>query len=149
MSSMLKIINDNHSPLKRAIDDYIPLLTQARKVNDLLPVAVQLHEVLVQIEDIAKAAQMGLKQAIVSQMLEDGEFQVDAGPYMASIRKGSTRAVVTDEKALKAAAPELFKPQPDKVDTRLLGQALKVKPELAGAQLVEGDMTITIKGKAK
>lgn len=147
--SLVKIINDNHSPLKRAIDDYIPLLTQARQANDILPAAVQLHEVLAQIESVAKAAKTAIKQAIVQRMLEDGEFQVDAGLYMASIRKGSTRAVVTDEKALKAAAPELFKPQPDKVDTRLLGQALKVRPELAGARLVEGDPTITIKGKTK
>lgn len=149
MADLLSIINDNHAPLKRAIDDYIPLLTQARQANDILPVAVQLHEVLGQIEAIAKAARTDIKAAIVSQMMEDGEFQVDAGPYMASIRKGATRAVITDEKDLREAAPELFKPQPDKVDTRLLGQALKVRPELAGARLVEGDPTITIKGKTK
>lgn len=147
--NLVKIINDNHSPLKRAIDDYIPLLTQARQANDILPAAVQLHEVLAQIEAVAKAAKTAIKAAIVSQMMADGEFQVDAGLYMASIRKRATRAVITDEKALKAAAPELFKPQPDKVDTRLLGQALKVRPELAGARLVEGDPTITIKGKTK
>ncbi|UPO80337.1 hypothetical protein DTQ13_08690 [Parasaccharibacter sp. TMW 2.1888] len=149
MANLISIINDNHGTLKRAIDDYIPLLTQARQANDILPAAVQLHEVLGQIEAIAKAARTDIKAAIVSQMMADGEFQVDAGPYTASIRKGATRAVVTDEKALREAAPELFKPQPDKVDTRLLGQALKVRPELAGAQLVEGEPTITIKGKTK
>lgn len=149
MANLISIINDNHAPLKRAIDDYIPLLTQARQANDLLPVAVQLHEVLGQIEAIAKAARTDIKAAIVSQMMEDGEFQVDAGPYMASIRKGATRAVVTDEAALKAAAPELFKPQPDKVSISALSQLLKFRPELAGARLVEGDPTITIKGKTK
>ncbi|MUG90164.1 siphovirus Gp157 family protein [Bombella sp. ESL0385] len=147
--SLVKIINDNHAPLKRAIDDYVPLLAQARQANEILPVAVQLHEVLGQIEAIAKAARTAIKAAIVSQMMADGEFQVDAGPYMASIRKGATRAVVTDEAALKDAAPELFKPQPDKIDARALGQMLKFRPELAGAELVEGDPTITIKGKSK
>lgn len=149
MADVLGIINQRHALLKREFDQYVPLLLSARAANDLLPVAVQIHEVMAHIEAIARATRQEIRQAIVSQMMEDGEFQVDAGPYMASIRKGSTRAVVTDEKALREAAPELFKPQPDKVDARLLGQALKVRAELAGARLVEGEPTVTIKGKTK
>lgn len=144
--SLIEIINHHHSRLRDCIDQYIPLLNSARTANDQLSAAVQLHEITRHLSSVGKSYADALKAGITDQMAEDGEYKVECGPYVVSLRKGATRAVVTDADALQKVAPELFQPQPPKVSTGELGRMLKFQP-VKGAELVEGAPTITIKGK--
>ncbi|MXV35934.1 hypothetical protein GS535_05105 [Saccharibacter sp. EH611] len=149
MKPLIETINDHHAALKDCIDQYIPLLHSARKSNDPLSEAVQIHEGLRHLEAVVKSYRTDLKAGITEQMATDGEVKAECGPYVVSLRKGNTRAVVTDVEALQGAAPELFKPQPLKVSTAELARVLELRGPVSGAELVEGEPTIMVKGKAK
>lgn len=149
MGEITDVLNTNHARLKTLIDEYIPLLGELRKANDPIPSAVQIYEVMRRLNDASKAFRDELKSAIVRDMLETGVVASEAGPYQVTLKKGAVRAVVNDENKLRASHPELFTPQPDKLSLRDLSNALKFNNEIEGAELVEGEPTIAVKGKTK
>lgn len=146
MTPLIETINTHHSAVKDSLDRYIPLLTEARKANDPLSASVQLLEVLRHLTTVSKTYADALKTGITEQMIHDGEYKADCGPYVVTLRQGSTRAVVTDADDLRRVAPDLFQSQPDKVNTKDLARLLSFQP-IAGAEIVEGAPTIMVKGK--
>lgn len=149
MKPLIEVINERHVFLKDCIDQYIPLLHSARKSNDPLSEAVQIMELMKHQADVSKKYADALKTAITKQMATDGEVNAECGPYSVFLRKGSTRAVVMDVEALQSAAPELFKPQPPKVSTAELARVLEFRGPVSGAEIVEGEPTIMVRGKTK
>lgn len=146
MSTFQEVMNKHHPVLKSCIDEYVPLLLEARKANDPLPHAVQMGELLKHLSSIAKDYADATRRFSIQDMQETGQYNAECGPYIVTLRKGSERAVVRNAEALRTQAPELFKPQPDKVDTKELGQRLKFQ-HMEGAELVEGEPTIMVRGK--
>ncbi len=148
MSEIIETARRHHTEMKALLDEYVPLAVELKKTNDQIVPAVQIYEVLRLLSDAVKQFRDAMKTAIVEDMQATGTIETEAGPYTVTLRKGATRAVVQDETALRAARPDLFEPQPDKINPRLLGQALRFGA-VEGAALVEGDPTIAVKGNAK
>lgn len=148
MSKIIDIAQHHHTGMKKLLDEYVPLVGELRKSNDQIVPSVQIYEVLRRLSDSVKLYRDAMKAAIVEDMKDTGTIETEAGPYTVTLRKGATRAVVRDEKALRASRPELFEPQPDKISIRLLGQALRFGT-VDGAELVEGEATIAVKGSGK
>ncbi|MCT6839384.1 MAG: hypothetical protein M3036_17205 [Bifidobacteriales bacterium] len=148
MSEIIETARRHHTEMKALLDEYVPLVRELKKTNDQIVPSVQIYEVLRRLSDSVKDYRDAMKTAIVEDMRATGTIETEAGPYTVTLRKGATRAVVQDETALRAARPDLFEPQPDKINPRLLGQALRFGA-VEGAALVEGDPTIAVKGNAK
>lgn len=148
MSQIIETAQQHHTEMKALLDEYVPLIGELRKANDQIVPSVQIYEVLRRLSDSVKRYRDAMKDVIVEDMRATGTIETEAGPYIVTLRKGATRAVVKDEKALRASRPDLFEPQPDKISVRLLGQALRFGA-VNGAELVEGDPTIAVKGNGK
>lgn len=148
MSEIIETAQRHHTEMKALLDEYVPLVRELKKTNDQIVPSVQIYEVLRRLSDSVKDYRDAMKAAIIEDMQGTGTIETEAGPYTVTLRKGATRAVVKDETALRAARPDLFEPQPDKISTRLLGQALRFGA-VEGAALVEGDPTIAVKGNVK
>ena len=148
MSEIIETAQRHHTEMKALLDEYVPLVRELKKSNDQIVPSVQIYEVLRRLSDSVKDYRDAMKAAIIEDMRATGTIETEAGPYTVTLRKGATRAVVQDETALRAARPDLFEPQPDKISTRLLGQALRFGA-VEGAALVEGDPTIAVKGNVK
>lgn len=148
MSQIIETAQQHHTEMKALLDEYVPLIGELRKANDQIVPSVQIYEVLRRLSDSVKRYRDAMKDVIVEDMRATGTIETEAGPYTVTLRKGATRAVVKDEKALRASRPDLFEPQPDKISVRLLGQALRFGA-VNGAELVEGDPTIAVKGNAQ
>ncbi len=148
MSKIIETAQHHHTEMKAILDEYVPLVGELRKSNDQIVPSVQIYEVLRRLSDSVKRYRDAMKDVIVEDMRATGTIETEAGPYTVTLRKGATRAVVKDEKALRASRPDLFEPQPDKISVRLLGQALRFGA-VNGAELVEGDSTIAVKGNAQ
>ena len=148
MSQITETAQRHHTEMKFLLDEYVPLVRELKKTNDQIVPSVQIYEVLRRLSDSVKDYRDAMKGAIIEDMQATGTIETEAGPYTVTLRKGATRAVVKDEKALRAARPDIFEPQPDKISTRLLGQALRFGA-VDGAELVEGEPTIAVRGNAK
>lgn len=148
MSQITETAQRHHTEMKSLLDEYVPLVRELKKTNDQIVPSVQIYEVLRRLSDSVKDYRDAMKTAIIEDMQATGTIETEAGPYTVTLRKGATRAVVKDEKALRAARPDIFEPQPDKFSTRLLGQALRFGA-VDGAELVEGEPTIAVKGNAR
>lgn len=148
MSEIIETAQRHHTEMKALLDEYVPLVRDLKKTNDQIVPAVQIYEVLRRLSDGVKQFRDAMKTAIIEDMKATGTIETEAGPYIVMLRKGATRAVVKDEKALRASRPDIFEPQPDKISTRLLGQALRFGA-VDGAELVEGEPTIAVRGNVK
>ncbi|WP_215762230.1 hypothetical protein [Acetobacter sp. P1H12_c] len=99
--------------------------------------ALELIGVLENVERKAKFARDLLRAALCNQMQIDGVVCLESDHWKATVMRPAASAHISDEKALKAARPELWKPQPDKLDRTELNKLVRNGP-VPGATLTNG-----------
>ncbi|QHC34128.1 siphovirus Gp157 family protein [Komagataeibacter xylinus] len=99
-------------------------------------------------EKEAKAQAAALRKALAGEMEEAGVLAFESEHFTGSLAASPQTATVTDEKALRAARPDLFELQPDKLNRTELTKALKKGQRIDGATLSNGGaMRLVIRGK--
>ncbi len=138
--TLLERINKSHADdLKPAIDRYVRWVQAARVDGaEVDQCAVELAEALDELEKSAKAAREVLRESVHAEMLECGVLQFETPNFSVSHVASAQKATVTDPKKLRAARPDLFKPQPDKLDTAALAKLLKAGIVVDGSSLSNG-----------
>lgn len=138
--TLLERINKLHAEdMKPGIDRYVRWVQAARAEGaEVDQCAVELAEALDELEKAAKAAREELRASVHAEMLECGVLQFETPNFSVSHVAGAQRATVTDPKRVRAARPDLFKPQPDKLDTAALAKLLKAGIMVDGAELSNG-----------
>lgn len=131
--------------LKPAIKAFNDALELLRAANDPDGPTVDLIDATEQAGKQFNAAAGALRAALFSEMQSTGQFEVEGNGIAASLRAGSTSGEVTDEKALKAAHPDLYIPQPDKLDKARLTKMLKAIGSVPGAKLSTGAPSLAIR----
>lgn len=99
--------------------------------------ALELIGVLENLERRAKHARDLLRAELSNQMQADGVVCLESANWKATVMRPASTAHIADEKALKAARPELWKPQPDKLDRAELNKLVRNGP-VPGASLTNG-----------
>ncbi|WP_258367792.1 siphovirus Gp157 family protein [Komagataeibacter oboediens] len=96
----------------------------------------------------SEAQAKALRQALVMEMEDTGVLSFAGDHHTGSLSTPPQSLTVTDEKALRAARPDLFEPQPDKLNRAELTKALKRGEQVEGATLSNGGaMRLVIRGK--
>ncbi|WP_102323899.1 siphovirus Gp157 family protein [Komagataeibacter saccharivorans] len=89
-----------------------------------------------------------LRKALVKDMDETGTLGLFSDKYEGGLSHPPRELMITDEKALHASRPDLFEPQPDKLNRAELTKALKKGERIDGATLSNGGaMRLVIRGK--
>ncbi|WP_010517779.1 siphovirus Gp157 family protein [Komagataeibacter oboediens] len=89
-----------------------------------------------------------LRSSLTGEMEDTGILAFESKHFTGSLAASPQTATVTDEKALRAARPDLFEPQPDKLNRAKLTKALKRGEQVEGATLSNGGaMRLVIRGK--
>lgn len=99
--------------------------------------ALELIGILENLERRAKHARELLRTELAQQMLEDGVTGMQSQNWKATLMEASRTAIITDEKALKAGRPELWEPQPDKLNKTELNKLAR-KGDVPGVTLSNG-----------
>ena len=131
--------------IKPAVAAFNEALGAVRTANDPDSPTVDLIDAAEQAEKQFKAMAGALRAGLFAEMQATGQFEVEGNGVAASLRAGSTTGEVTDEKALKAAHPDLYLPQPDKLDRSRLTKMLKAIVSVPGAKLSTGAPTLAIR----
>ncbi|QDH17443.1 siphovirus Gp157 family protein [Swingsia samuiensis] len=132
--------------IKPAMQVFNAEITAIRSANDPISAAVNLIDASERIAKLMKHLSEELRTAVAQEMKETGQFEVEGKGIVASLRAGSTSSQVTDEKALRDAYPDLFIPQPDKLDKARLTKALKTIGAIPGAELTTSkEFSLTIR----
>ncbi|MBS1044530.1 siphovirus Gp157 family protein [Gluconobacter cerinus] len=131
--------------IKDGVQAYIDALMALRVANDPDSATVDLIYAAERAEAQFKAHVGRMRAALFAEMQATGQFEVEGNGVAASLRVGSTTGEVTDEKALKAAHPDLYLPQPDKLDRSRLTKMLKAIGSVPGAKLSTGAPTLAIR----
>ena len=121
--------------IKPAFDSMIDALNLMKSANDPDPGAVMCVVALEQLEAAAKAMREELREEIRKSCDESGTISFPAGPYEVTRTLPEPATMVTDLKALRAAMPSLFSPQPDKLDRATLTKRLRRGETIPGATL--------------
>ena len=121
--------------IKPAFDSMIDAMKLMKTANDPDPGAVMCIVALEQLETTAKAMRERLREAVRKSCDESGTISFPAGPYDVTRTLPEPTTLVTDEKALRAAMPSLFSPQPDKLDRATLTKRLRRGETIPGATL--------------
>lgn len=96
----------------------------------------------------SEAQAKSLRRALTGDMEETGVLAFESEHFTGSLAASPQTATVTDEKVLRAARPDLFEPQPDKLNRAELTKALKKGQRIDGATLSNGGaMRLVIRGK--
>ncbi|WP_395370731.1 siphovirus Gp157 family protein [Komagataeibacter diospyri] len=96
----------------------------------------------------SEAQAKALRQALVMEMEEAGVLAFESEHFTGSLAASPQTATVTDEKVLRATRPDLFEPQPDKLNRTELTKSLKKGEQIDGATLSNGGaMRLVIRGK--
>ncbi|WP_182356525.1 siphovirus Gp157 family protein [Komagataeibacter europaeus] len=89
-----------------------------------------------------------LRKSLAADMEETGTLGLFSDKYEGGLSRSPQELVITDEKALRAAHPDLFEPQPDKLNRVELTKALKRGERIDGVTLSNGGaMRLVIRGK--
>ena len=131
--------------LKGAMVGFNAAFTAIRAANDPDSAGLNLLCASEELERQLKAFSGKMRATLFSEMQSTGQFQVEGDGVVAELRAGATRGAVTDAKVLQAAMPELFVPQPDKVDAACLTKMLKAGMTVPGAELTTGAPTLAIR----
>nr|WP_269109732.1 siphovirus Gp157 family protein [Acetobacter senegalensis] len=99
--------------------------------------------ILAEIERQAKHCQELLRPKLALRMQEDGVTGFHSENWQATLRQPAPDVRVTDEKALKSARPELWEPQPDKLNRTELKKLAK-KEEIPGVVLGNGGAPVLV-----
>lgn len=96
----------------------------------------------------AKAQAEVLRKELAAEMEETGVLSFASTDHTGSLSCPPQQPTVTDEKALRTSRPDLFEPQPDKLNRAELTKALKKGERIDGATLSNGGaMRLVIRGK--
>ncbi|RFD19493.1 hypothetical protein DY926_10850 [Komagataeibacter melaceti] len=96
----------------------------------------------------AAAQAATLRKVLAGDMEGTGVLAFESEHYTGSLATSPQTATVTNEQALRAARPDLFEPQPDKLNRAELTKALKQGERIDGATLSNGGaMRLVIRGK--
>ncbi|BBC81247.1 hypothetical protein AcetOrient_orf04404 [Acetobacter orientalis] len=99
--------------------------------------ALEIIGILENLERKAKHAQALMRTELANQMLEDGVTGMQSQNWKATLAEAARTAIITDEKALKSAMPELWAPQPDKLNKTELNKLAR-KGDVPGVSLSNG-----------
>lgn len=97
-------------------------------------------------EDMVRKAKMAaelLRSELAKTMQQDGVTGFQSDNWKASLRERLPEPMVTDEKALQTAHPELWKPQPDKFQTTEM-KKLARKQDLPGVTMSNGGAPVLV-----
>nr|WP_240161763.1 siphovirus Gp157 family protein [Gluconacetobacter azotocaptans] len=147
---MLALLNAIHAEtMKPRVDRWVSWLRAAREPDaEVDQCVVEAIEALDAIEKGAKATRELLRGALHADMLASGVLSFEATNYVASHVSASVDVLVSDEQAIHAARPDLFKPQPDKLDKAALKKLLNAGIKVEGATLSNGGPGhVLIRGK--
>lgn len=145
-TDLRRIVNAIHADqIKPAFDEYVTALGAIRSANDPDGPSVDMIQACEAMQAKFKAAVETLRSSLFASMKETGVLEFERGMFAVSIRAGATSAVIKDEKAARLAAPDLFLPQPDKVDKAALTKRLKAGIEVKGAELSTAAETLAIR----
>ena len=135
-TDLRRVVNAIHADqIKPAFDEYVAALGAVRSANDPDAPSVDMIQACEALQAKFKAAAETLRSSLFASMKETGVTEFERGMFVVSIRAGATSASIKDEKAVRLAAPDLFLPQPDKVDKAALTKRLKAGIEVKGAEL--------------
>lgn len=99
--------------------------------------ALEIIGILENLERKSKHAQALMRTELANQMLEDGVTGMQSQNWKATLAEAARTAIITDEKALKSAMPELWVPQPDKLNKIELNKLAR-KGDVPGVSLSNG-----------
>lgn len=99
--------------------------------------ALELVGILENLERQTKYVRELLRTELAQQMQADGVTGMQSQNWKASLSEAARTAIIIDEKALKAAMPGLWEPQPDKMNKTELNKLVR-KGELPGVTLSNG-----------
>lgn len=142
---ILKAVNQIHGDKMRpALLKYNECITAIR-VDGANTDACALEEIaaLEEVERQAKHARELLRSELALRMQEDGVTGFHSDNWQATLRQPAQDVRVTDEKALKSARPELWEPQPDKLNRTELKKLAK-KEEIPGVVLGNGGAPVLV-----
>ena len=105
----------------------------ARTDNDTLDLIGTLESLT---KHTKRAAEI-LREKLGSQMQEDGVVAMQSDVWVGSLARSPQTATITDESALKILHPELWEPQPDKLNRTELNKLAR-KGSLPGVNLSNG-----------
>lgn len=139
--SPLEQMNSLHaSHVKPVFDKWVSAIMEAREVGEA-HADKEAIEGIVALENIEKAAKEGqriLRDAMAEYMSENGLLGFNSTHYSAGLSAAPQTVTVTDENAVRAARPDLFEPQPDKLNRTELTKKLKHGDAVPGATLSNG-----------
>ncbi|WP_367159940.1 siphovirus Gp157 family protein [Kozakia baliensis] len=136
MSEVLDRANDLHrDAIKPAFDAYVEALKAMRAANDPDGPAIAAIVSLEALQKAAKEMESTLRAKVTASLDESGVLGFEAGAYEVSRVRPKPQADVLDLEAIRHAAPDLFEPQPDKLNKTELTKRLRKGEEIPGAQM--------------
>ena len=140
--------NELHrADLHPAINAYSASLMALREANISDGATVDLIFALEDLQRVVKPAIEQLRAALLTDMQESGTTDIERSGVVVSIRGGALSGTPTDLKLLREAAPELFTPQPAKLERALLTKRLKAGIDVPGATLTTGEPSLSFRRK--
>ncbi|QOF94259.1 siphovirus Gp157 family protein [Novacetimonas hansenii] len=147
---ILSIINKVYAErIKDDLTRFTSRLLAARAPGaDVDAEAIELIEAMEALEKSLKTSRGILRDAEEDEMQENGTLWFESENYEAGLSRKARQPIITDDAALRAGHPELFEPQPDKLNRSALIKALKTGAHINGATLSNGGgMSLVIRGK--
>lgn len=140
------VANREHAAfMKQAMTDYNGAITAIRTANNPDSAAVDLIHTSEELARHAKAFAEKMRDKLSAEMRETGQFEVLGTGIAATMRSGSLKGYVTDSRELEGAYPELYLPQPDKLDQGRLTKMLRAGMKVPGAELSAGAPSLAIR----
>ena len=147
---ILSIINKVYAErIKDDLTRFTSRLLAARAPGaDVDAEAIEIIEAMEAAEKAFKVGRRILKDSVEADMQENGILWFESQNYKAGLSRRPRQPIITDDAALRAGHPELFDPQPDKLNRSALIKALKTGAHINGATLSNGGgMSLVIRGK--
>ena len=145
-SPLMAVIDAAHAQhIKSTSDRWVVALRQARATPDNPDNAtVDLIIAAEAMEDAAKHVQSVLRAQLIESMERDGVTGFETAHHQITRRKANQVALITDEKGLAAAHPELMttpEPRPDRTE---IARRLRKGDQIAGASLTNGGAPVVV-----
>jgi len=151
VSAVLDHANEIHkNVLRPAMNEWIEALTAMRAANDPDGPAIAGIVVLERLAKGSKELADILRDKVRVSCDDSGVLGFEAGAYEVARVRPKPQGEVSDADALRIAAPELFEPQPDKINRTELTKRLRKGEALPGAALGDapiGHIQIRAKGR--
>ena len=145
-SPLIAIIDAVHAQhIKATSDQWVAALRQARATpHDPDNATVGLIVAAEALEDAAKHAQSVLRGHLAESMERDGVTGFETQFHQVTRRKANQVALITDEKAVAAAHPELMTTPEPKPDRTEIARRLRKGERIQGAELTNGGAPVLV-----